>query len=32
MMFFCDSLKVPPLIGPIKITENHAFRPLSAGL
>jgi len=24
VMFFCDGLKVPPLIGPIKITEDHA--------
>jgi DNA adenine methylase len=23
-MFFCDSLTVPPLIGPIRITEDHA--------
>jgi DNA adenine methylase len=22
-MFFCDGLKVPPLVGPIKITEHH---------
>jgi hypothetical protein len=22
-MFFCDELKVPPLTGPIKITEDH---------
>ena len=24
VMFFCDGLKVPPLIGPIKLTEDHA--------
>lgn len=24
VMFFCDSLSVPPLIGPIKVTEDHA--------
>ena len=24
VMFFCDGLSVPPLIGPIKITEDHA--------
>jgi DNA adenine methylase len=23
VMFFCDSLKVPPLIGPVQITESH---------
>jgi DNA adenine methylase len=23
VMFFCDDLKVPPLIGPIKMTEDH---------
>jgi DNA adenine methylase len=24
VMFFCDGLKVPPLIGPVKLTEDHA--------
>lgn len=24
VMFFCDELKVPPLIGPIKLTGDHA--------
>jgi DNA adenine methylase len=24
VMFFCDGLKVPPLLGPIKLTEDHA--------
>src|SRR5581483_2360365 len=24
VMFFCNGLKVPPLIGPIRITEDHA--------
>jgi len=24
VMFFCDGLTVPPLIGPIQITEDHA--------
>lgn len=24
VMFFCDELDVPPLIGPIQITEDHA--------
>jgi len=24
VMFFCDGLKVPPLVGPIKLTEDHA--------
>ena len=24
VMFFCDALKVPPLIGSIKLTEDHA--------
>ncbi|MGH9437323.1 MAG: DNA adenine methylase [Terriglobia bacterium] len=24
VMFFCDALKVPPLIGPIHLTEDHA--------
>jgi DNA adenine methylase len=24
VMFFCDGLDVPPLIGPVQITENHA--------
>jgi DNA adenine methylase len=24
VMFFCDGLKAPPLIGPIKLTEDHA--------
>jgi hypothetical protein len=24
VMFFCDTLKVPPLIGPIQLTEDHA--------
>jgi DNA adenine methylase len=23
VMFFCDGLKVPPLIGPVRITEDH---------
>jgi DNA adenine methylase len=31
VMFFCDGLKVPPLIGPIKVTESHPglFRRLA---
>lgn len=31
VMFFCENLKVPPLIGPIKITESHPglFRHLA---
>jgi DNA adenine methylase len=24
VMFFCDTLKVPPLIGPIKMTQDHS--------
>jgi DNA adenine methylase len=24
VMFFCDRLNVPPLIGPVHVTENHA--------
>jgi hypothetical protein len=24
VMFFCDRLKIPPLIGPIQIAEDHA--------
>lgn len=24
VMFFCDGMKVPPLIGPIQMTEDHA--------
>lgn len=24
VMFFCDTLNIPPLIGPVKITEDHA--------
>ncbi len=24
VMFFCDGLKIPPLIGPIKTTEDHS--------
>jgi DNA adenine methylase len=24
VMFFCDSLSVPPLVGPIKVTQDHA--------
>jgi DNA adenine methylase len=24
VMFFCDGLTVPPLVGPVKITEDHA--------
>jgi DNA adenine methylase len=27
VMFFCDKLKVPPLIGPVQITQNRVGRP-----
>lgn len=26
VMFFCDGLKVPPLIGPVQIKESHVGR------
>lgn len=33
VMFFCDGLKIPPLIGPIQITEDHAgiYRKMARG-